>query len=81
MRPSASRRATKRCSRAREAAGSHRGYDRGALPLARAIARSVHGDAAFGQVSRLLVDLNRSLSHKDLLSGIRGGFRQASSKR
>ena len=48
--------------------GSHRGYDRGALPLARDIARSVHGDAAFGQASRLLVDLNRSLSHKDLLS-------------
>lgn len=47
---------------------SHSAYDKGALKLARAIARALGAEVAFGQVSRLLVDLNRSLSHPALLS-------------
>jgi predicted N-formylglutamate amidohydrolase len=47
---------------------SHRGYDKGALPLSRAIARALGADAMFGRNSRLLIDLNRSLSHPGLLS-------------
>lgn len=49
---------------------SHRGYDRGALPLARQLARA-HGAAfIFSTTTRLLVDLNRSLGHPRLFSEI-----------
>lgn len=47
---------------------SHRGYDKGARELARGLARMLGAEAAFGQVSRLLVDLNRSLTNPALLS-------------
>lgn len=50
--------------------GSHRGYDKGAAELARAIARAFGTDAALGTTSRLLVDLNRSEGSRALLSSI-----------
>ncbi len=46
----------------------HRGHDKGARDLARALARALDAEAAFGKVSRLLVDLNRSLTNPALLS-------------
>lgn len=49
---------------------SHRGYDKGAQELARAIARAFGADVAFGRYSRLLVDLNRSEARGALFSGI-----------
>jgi predicted N-formylglutamate amidohydrolase len=39
---------------------SHRGHDRGALAMARSIARSLHARLVVATVSRLLVELNRS---------------------
>ncbi|MGE3808649.1 MAG: N-formylglutamate amidohydrolase [Gemmataceae bacterium] len=60
---------------------SHRGYDCGALELARALA---HGGAPllFATITRLLVDLNRSLTNRavfstytrDLEAGVREGI-------
>ena len=48
---------------------SHRGWDPGALQLARACARDCSVPLYFSQVSRLLVDLNRSARHRALFSG------------
>lgn len=45
---------------------SHRGYDRGALPLARALARGLGAALIDAEVTRLLVDLNRSVGHPAL---------------
>lgn len=47
---------------------SHRSYDKGARELARALARALGAEAAFGGVSRLLLDLNRSLDNPALFS-------------
>jgi predicted N-formylglutamate amidohydrolase len=47
---------------------SHRGYDPGALPLARILSRRTRGPLHFSEVSRLLVELNRSPSHPRLFS-------------
>lgn len=47
---------------------SHRGYDRGALPLARALARRLDAALCFSTVSRLVVDLNRSEGHPAIFS-------------
>lgn len=47
---------------------SHRGWDRGALELARYLADEVGAPLIFSETSRLLVDLNRSLHHRDLFS-------------
>lgn len=44
----------------------HRGYDIGALSLARSLARQLHAPLEYSTVSRLLVDLNRSLHHRAL---------------
>jgi len=49
---------------------SHRGYDKGALPLARAVAQAFGADTAFGRTSRLLVDLNRSPGHASFHSSL-----------
>ncbi len=51
---------------------SHRGWDPGALVLAREIARVAQAPLYFSQVSRLLVDLNRSLHHPRLFSALTG---------
>lgn len=56
-------------SRAAQAAlETHRGSDIGALPLARALAKRLQAPLLFTQVSRLLVDTNRSPHHRQLLS-------------
>jgi predicted N-formylglutamate amidohydrolase len=47
---------------------SHRGWDPGALGLARRLARRLDAPLFHGTVSRLLVDLNRSLHHPRLFS-------------
>jgi predicted N-formylglutamate amidohydrolase len=47
---------------------SHRGYDAGALSLARALAKALEAPIVISTVSRLLVDLNRSIGHPDLFS-------------
>ncbi|MDB5798588.1 MAG: N-formylglutamate amidohydrolase [Paucimonas sp.] len=49
---------------------SHEGYDKGALKLAREMAAALGGDHHYSIVSRLLVDLNRSIGHPDNLSTI-----------
>jgi len=47
---------------------SHRGYDRGALTMARALAKSFAAPLVASTVSRLVVDLNRSSGHPRLHS-------------
>lgn len=47
---------------------THRGHDRGALPLARQLARALGAASVFATTTRLLVDLNRSLGHPKLFS-------------
>jgi len=47
---------------------SHRGWDRGALDLARAVARRYRAPLAAASASRLLVDCNRSTGHPGLFS-------------
>jgi predicted N-formylglutamate amidohydrolase len=48
---------------ARALLNSHRGYDAGALVMARALARSFRAPLVSSTVSRLVVDLNRSIGH------------------
>ncbi|GAB3278927.1 N-formylglutamate amidohydrolase [Parahaliea aestuarii] len=45
---------------------SHRGFDPGALVMARALARHFSAPLLTSTVSRLVVDLNRSIGHRDL---------------
>src|SRR4051794_17373531 len=45
---------------------SHRGFDPGALQLARQLAAALHAPLVSATVSRLLVDLNRSIGHPRL---------------
>jgi predicted N-formylglutamate amidohydrolase len=47
---------------------SHRGYDVGALVMARALATAVRAPLVTSTVSRLLIDLNRSIGHPRLFS-------------
>jgi predicted N-formylglutamate amidohydrolase len=47
---------------------SHQGYDKGALRLAREMAAALGGDQHYCVVSRLLVDLNRSVGHPEHFS-------------
>lgn len=49
---------------------SHRGWDTGALILARQMAKSFNAPLHASTTSRLLVDLNRSPNHRHLFSGI-----------
>lgn len=49
---------------------SHRGYDLGALSLARALAAKMGGRLHYSRISRLLVDLNRSPHHREVFSEI-----------
>lgn len=49
---------------------SHRGYDRGALELARRLARRVRAPLVATQTTRLLVDQNRSPDHPALFSSV-----------
>ncbi|GAO36842.1 hypothetical protein SCT_2257 [Sulfuricella sp. T08] len=47
---------------------THRGYDAGALALARELARALAASLFVSTTSRLLVDLNRSIGHPRLYS-------------
>ncbi len=47
---------------------THRGYDAGALDMARALASAFDAPLITSTVSRLLVDLNRSIGHRTLHS-------------
>ena len=47
---------------------SHRGYDPGALELAKKLAKSLDAPLFFSTTTRLLVELNRSLRHRSLFS-------------
>src|SRR5690606_6679545 len=47
---------------------THRGYDIGALPLARHLARRLHAPLFVTEVTRLLVEVNRSTHHPELFS-------------
>jgi predicted N-formylglutamate amidohydrolase len=53
---------------ARRALETHRGYDLGALVMAKALARRFGAELFASETSRLLVDLNRSLGHPRLFS-------------
>ena len=48
--------------------GSHRGYDPGALVMARALAKTLNAPVVTSTISRLLVDLNRSIGHPQVFS-------------
>lgn len=52
---------------------THRGYDPGALTMARALARHLAAPLHFSLTSRLLIDLNRSIGHPRLYSGATRG--------
>jgi predicted N-formylglutamate amidohydrolase len=47
---------------------THRGYDPGALVMAKDLARALHAPLVTSTISRLLIDLNRSISHPQLHS-------------
>jgi predicted N-formylglutamate amidohydrolase len=47
---------------------SHRGYDPGALVMAKALAAAFEAPLVISTVSRLLIDLNRSIGHSKLFS-------------
>jgi predicted N-formylglutamate amidohydrolase len=52
---------------------SHRGYDPGALVMARALARAFRAPLVTSSISRLLIDLNRSIGHAQLFSAATRG--------
>jgi predicted N-formylglutamate amidohydrolase len=49
---------------------SHRGYDPGALVMAKALASACRAPLVASTVSRLLIDLNRSIGHPQLFSAV-----------
>lgn len=55
---------------------SHRGYDPGALELARSLARAFRAPLVISTTSRLLIDLNRSLTHPSAYSPLTSGLSQ-----
>ena len=52
---------------------THRGYDPGALVMAREMADALHAPLVTSTVSRLLIDLNRSIGHPQLFSAVTRG--------
>jgi predicted N-formylglutamate amidohydrolase len=52
---------------------THRGYDPGALVMAKALAKAFRAPLATSTISRLLVDLNRSIGHPRLFSAATRG--------
>jgi predicted N-formylglutamate amidohydrolase len=59
---------------ARQALHSHRGYDPGALDIAQQLAKRLNVDLHFSEVSRLLIELNRSLDSPQLFSKFTAGL-------
>jgi predicted N-formylglutamate amidohydrolase len=53
---------------ARSALASHRGYDPGSLSVARLLAKQLEAPLIYSTVTRLLVELNRSIGHRGLFS-------------
>jgi predicted N-formylglutamate amidohydrolase len=53
---------------------THRGYDIGAVPLAKQFAAAFGAPLVLGASTRLLVDLNRSIGHPDLHSDATKGL-------
>ena len=53
---------------------THRGWDPGALNLARRLAKTLDAPLIVSQTSRLLVDLNRSEHHRAVFSSISGAL-------
>ena len=49
---------------------SHRGYDPGSLVMAKALASTCRAPLVASTTSRLLIDLNRSISHRQLFSPV-----------
>jgi predicted N-formylglutamate amidohydrolase len=49
---------------------SHRGYDPGSLIMAKALASAYRAPLVASTVSRLLIDLNRSIGHPQLFSAV-----------
>lgn len=60
--------------RARRVLDSHRGWDPGALVLARALARALDAPMVATTVSRLVVECNRSVGHPRLFSEFTRGL-------
>jgi len=56
---------------------SHRGHDPGALTLARELGKACHAPVIASTVSRLLIDLNRSLTNRDVWSDVTRGQPEA----
>lgn len=56
---------------------SHRGYDPGSLELAERLAKELNAPLFASTVSRLLVELNRSLHHRSLFSEFTAGLDRA----
>lgn len=56
---------------------SHRGWDRGALPLAREIGKGLGCEVLAATVTRLLVDLNRSTDNPEVFSEFTRGLSEA----
>lgn len=56
---------------------SHRGYDRGALGMARALAEAFDAPLVAATTTRLLIDLNRSIGHPQLYSPVTRGAHPA----
>jgi predicted N-formylglutamate amidohydrolase len=54
----------------REQLQTHRGYDPGALALARDFAKAFDAELVYSTTSRLLVELNRSPNHPHVLSDV-----------
>jgi predicted N-formylglutamate amidohydrolase len=52
---------------------SHRGYDPGSLVMAKALASTWRAPLVASTISRLLVDLNRSIGHPQLFSAVTRG--------
>lgn len=53
---------------------SHRGYDFGASQMAKAISDELNAPLFVSSTSRLLIDLNRSISHPNLFSEVTRGL-------
>jgi predicted N-formylglutamate amidohydrolase len=53
---------------------THRGYDPGALALARDYAQTLEAELVYSTTSRLLVELNRSHTHRQLFSEMTAGL-------
>jgi len=49
---------------------SHRGYDPGSLVMAKALASACRASLVASTISRLLIDLNRSIGHPQLFSAV-----------